>query len=143
MSKPARPKEFPLAVLFALVCLSAVHAQTASPSPQLSIDEALRLANAQASTFQSAVINERIAGWRFDYPGPRDHEEHRAVTEAANYLRQHPVRFPEGRVPSRPSEIAVLAVKSYRVFLDRPKTDAETSAAIVAACRDFDRGAST
>ncbi len=90
-----------------------------------------------------SVINERIAGWRFDYPGPRDHEEHRAVTEAANYLRQHPVRFPEGRVPSRPSEIAVLAVKSYRVFLDRPKTDAETSAAIVAACRDFDRGAST
>ena len=61
MSKPARPKEFPLAVLFALVCLSAVHAQTASPTPQLSIDEALRLANAQASTFQSAVINERIA----------------------------------------------------------------------------------
>jgi outer membrane protein TolC len=61
MSKPARPKEFPLAVLFALVCLSAVHAQTASPSPQLSLDEALRLANAQASTFQSAIINERIA----------------------------------------------------------------------------------
>jgi outer membrane protein TolC len=61
MSKPPRPKEFPLAVLFALVCLSAAHAQTASPSPQLSIDEALRLANTQASTFQSAVINERIA----------------------------------------------------------------------------------
>jgi outer membrane protein TolC len=61
MSKPARPKEFPLAVLFALVCVSALHAQAPSPSPQLSLDEALRLANAQASTFQSAVINERIA----------------------------------------------------------------------------------
>src|SRR5215211_6549347 len=62
MTKPARPKEVPLAVLFALVCLSALHAQTASPTPpQLSVDEALRLANAQASTFQTAVINERIA----------------------------------------------------------------------------------
>ena len=65
------------------------------------------------------------------------------MTEAAAFLRQHPVRFPEGRVPSRPSEIAVLAVKSYQVFLDRPKTDAEISAAIVAACRDFDNGART
>ena len=62
MSKPANPKEFLLAVLFALVCLSALHAQTPSPSPsQLSLDEALRLANAQASTFQTAAINERIA----------------------------------------------------------------------------------
>jgi outer membrane protein TolC len=70
MLKPAKPKEFPLAVLVVLVCLSASPAQTPSPSPtpsstlasQLSLDEALRLANAQASTFQTAVINERIAG---------------------------------------------------------------------------------
>ena len=64
MTKPGSPKEFPLAVLFALLCLSALHAQTPSPQPTpapLLLDEALRLANAQASTFQSAVINERIA----------------------------------------------------------------------------------
>jgi len=62
MLKPTRPKEFPLAVLFALACLSVLHAQTPSPSPiQLSLDEALRLANAQASTFQTATISERIA----------------------------------------------------------------------------------
>lgn len=85
------------------------------------------------------VINERIASWRFDYPSDRDREEHRAVTAAANYLRQHPVRFPGGRVPSRPSEIAVLAVKSYEVFLDTPATDAAICAAIVEACRTFDR----
>jgi Fe-S-cluster containining protein len=87
-----------------------------------------------------SVINERIASWKFDYPGARDHDEHRAVTAAANFLRQHPVRFPGGRVPSRPSEIAVLAVKSYQVFLNRPATDADISSAIVAACRDFDAG---
>ena len=61
--KPARPKVFPLAVLFAFICVSVLHAQTASPSPaeQLSLDEVLRLANTQASSFQSAAINERIA----------------------------------------------------------------------------------
>src|ERR1041385_6822080 len=92
MAKVARPKEFPLAVMLALVCLTA-SAQTPSPAPkpqtpqptpqitpapqitqpapqitqpsavaaQLSLDEVLRLANAQASSFQSAAINERIA----------------------------------------------------------------------------------
>lgn len=84
-------------------------------------------------------INERIARWRFDYPSPRDREEHRAVTAAANFLRQHVVRFPGGHVPSRPSDIAVLAVKAYQVFLDPPSSDAEISAAIIQATRDFDR----
>ena len=64
MPKPARPKEIPLAVVLALVCLSALHAQTPSPQPTpvpISLDEVLRLANTQASSFQSAAINERIA----------------------------------------------------------------------------------
>ncbi len=63
MTKRARPKVIPLAVLLALVCISS-HAQTPSPSqqvPPLTVDEALRLANAQASTFQTALLNERIA----------------------------------------------------------------------------------
>ena len=88
---------------------------------------------------EKSVINERIASWKFEYSSPCDHEEHEAVTAAANFIRQHPIRFPGGHVPSRASEIAVLAVKSYQVFLDKPATDAEIAAAIVAACRDFDR----
>src|ERR1043165_3195280 len=64
MSKRVRPKEFPLAVIFALICVSALQAQTPSPTPlipPISLDEALRLANAQASAFQTASLNERIA----------------------------------------------------------------------------------
>ncbi len=88
-----------------------------------------------------SVINERVSRWRFDHPTETDREEQRAVAAAASYLRQHPVRFPSGRVPSRPSEIAVLAVKTYTVFLQPPDTDAETVAAIVQASRAFDRSA--
>jgi uncharacterized protein len=84
------------------------------------------------------VINERISRWRFEYPSERDRDEHRAVTAAASFLRQHPVRFPGGRVPSRPSEIAVLAVKCYEVFIGPGRPDAEMAAAIVDACRRFD-----
>ena len=62
MLKLTRPRAIPLAVLFALVCACAIHAQVPTPTPvPLSLDEALRLANAQASAFQTAVLNERIA----------------------------------------------------------------------------------
>jgi outer membrane protein len=62
MLKLTRPRAVPLVVLFALVCASAIHAQLPTPTPApLSLDEALRLANAQASAFQTAVLNERIA----------------------------------------------------------------------------------
>src|SRR5262245_20292473 len=67
MAKRPRPKVFPLAVLLVLVCISLTsqssQAQTpsASPTPALSLDEVLRLANAQASTFQTALLNERVA----------------------------------------------------------------------------------
>ena len=62
MLKTWRPRAIPLAVLFALVCVTATQAQVPAPSPApLSVDDALRLANAQASTFQTAILNERIA----------------------------------------------------------------------------------
>jgi Fe-S-cluster containining protein len=86
-----------------------------------------------------SVINERVARWRFEYPSETDRQEQGAVRAAANYLRQHPVRFPNGRVPSRPSDIAVLAVKTYRVFLDPPAEDSEIARAIVEANREFAR----
>ena len=86
-----------------------------------------------------SVINERVARWRFEYPTEEARLEHRAVTAAAAFLRQHPVRFPGGHIPSRPADIAVLAVKSYTVFMQPPANDAEAAAGIVAACREFDR----
>jgi len=107
MSKPARPKELALAVLFALVCLPALYAQTASPSPQLSLDDALRLANAQASTFQTAVINERIAA--------EDVRQARAaflpkVTTPLSYIYTTPaLGLPPGE-PRTPSFISADAI---------------------------------
>ena len=67
MSEQAGPKVIPLAVFLILVCVfSTSFAQIPAPSPSpqtspLSLDDALRLANAQASTFQTALLNERVA----------------------------------------------------------------------------------
>jgi hypothetical protein len=85
-----------------------------------------------------SVINERVARWRFDFPTERDRREQRAVQAAANFLRQHPVRFPGGHVPSRASEIAVLAVKTYEVFMHGEPEHRAAAAAIVAAACAFD-----
>lgn len=66
MSKPG-PKVIRLAVFLLLIFVSRIsQAQNPAPSPAspsalLSLDDALRLANAQASTFQTALINERVA----------------------------------------------------------------------------------
>lgn len=85
-----------------------------------------------------AVINERVARWRFEFT-ETGRAEHRAVTAAASFLRQHPVRFPGGHIPSRPSDIAVLAVKSYSVFMQGPVNDADAASGIIEACRAFDQ----
>ena len=87
------------------------------------------------------TINERIARWRFEFAGEHERREQRAVQAAASFLRQHPVRFPGGYIPSHPSEVAALAVKSYTVFLDRVPDDAEAATGIVDACRAFDQRA--
>jgi hypothetical protein len=88
-----------------------------------------------------SVINERVARWQFEFPTDEDRREQRAVAAAASFLRQHPVRFPGGHVPSRASEIAVLAVKTYEVFLGGPRGDREIAASLVAAACAFDGAA--
>jgi len=93
---------FPLAVLFAFLCLSTLHAQTS-----LSLDDALRLANAQASTFQTAAINERIAA--------EDVRQARAaflpkVTTPLSYIYTSPaLGLPPGE-PRAPSFISADAI---------------------------------
>jgi Fe-S-cluster containining protein len=94
-------------------------------------------AGMRAGGDEKSVINTRVASWRFEYPTETDRREQRAVLAAANFLRQHPVRFPGGHVPSRASDIAVLAVKTYTVFMDEPRDDREIAAALVAAARNF------
>src|SRR5436190_13175705 len=128
MTTRLRPRAFPLAVLFAVVCLSAAsHAQVPSPSPTplvpptnpslaiLTLDEVLRLANTQASTFQTAVLNERIAG--------EDVTQARAafmpkVSAPLSYLYNTPaIGLPAGE-PRGPSFITSDAIGAYEAVVN-------------------------
>jgi hypothetical protein len=108
-----------------------------------------------AGGHDKAGINARVERWRFAYPSERDREEHAAVRAAAAFIRDKAGSFPGGRVPGDPSQLGVLALKAYAVFLtdgatasagerrgpkERSDSDSDIAAAIVAACRDFDAG---
>jgi Fe-S-cluster containining protein len=93
-----------------------------------------------------ARINEPVRRWRFSYPTKGDCDEHQAVQAAATFIRGHAECFPGGRTPSDPSQLAILALKAYRVFIveggDAPAAvagaDIAIADAVVAACREFD-----
>ncbi|HUS13188.1 MAG TPA: TolC family protein [Pyrinomonadaceae bacterium] len=131
MPNQARPRAIPVAVLFAVVCLSASSdAQIPSPSatPQnpptaqpsvpldpLTLDEAIRLANAQASTFQTAILNERIAA--------EDVRQAQTaflpkVSAPLSYIYTSPaLGLPPGE-PRAPSFIASDAISVYETFVN-------------------------
>lgn len=93
-------------------------------------------------------INQRVQRWKFSYPAATDRTEHVAVMKAAEFIRQHAASFPGGRVPDNPSQLAILALKVYVVFLDNTNESKTASAsrntltakAIMDASRKFDAG---
>ncbi|HKE59269.1 MAG TPA: TolC family protein [Pyrinomonadaceae bacterium] len=127
MSKRARPKAIPLAVLTLIVCLvanSPAQVPTPSPTPPnpsqnqpvtpLTLDDALRLANVQASTYQSAILNERIAS--------EDVKQAQSaflpkLSAPLAYIYTTPASgLPPGE-PRAPSFIASDAIGAYEAFL--------------------------
>ena len=108
MPKHRRATLVPL-LLFILVRLTA-YAQSTDP---LTLDEALRLANAQASTYQAAVLTERIAA--------EDVKQARAaflpkLSAPLAYLYTSPAQgLPPGE-PRTPSFIASDAIGAYEAF---------------------------
>jgi uncharacterized protein len=92
-------------------------------------------------------IVQRANHWRFTYPTKRDHDERLAVQATARFIQEHAESFPGGRIPRKPSELAILAIKAYEVFLRKERTsdmagnaspNTEIADAIVEACRNFD-----
>jgi outer membrane protein TolC len=111
--------------LFVLIWAASLPAQTPAPSPTpsssinsltanpLTLDEALRLANAQASIYQSAILNERIAS--------EDVRQAQAaflpkVSAPLNYIYTSPaIGLPPGE-PRTQSFIANNAISEYEAL---------------------------
>jgi hypothetical protein len=113
--------------------------------PQTCLDYDCRIfaaASIEAGGADKAVINERVRAWRFSYPTDEDLRAHTAVRAAAAFIVQRSASFTERRLPTAPTGIAVLAIKSYGVFIDpgiATRDATEVARAIVAAGHAFDR----
>jgi Fe-S-cluster containining protein len=87
------------------------------------------------------VINARVRDWRFSYTTEEERRMHDAVRAAASFIRLKKTSFPNERVPTAPTGIAVLAVKCYALFLDEDRLamhDTEIALAIIHASGQFD-----
>jgi len=87
-----------------------------------------------------AQINQRIKNWKFSYPTPSDRAAHSAVQAAAAFIMDHADCFPNESVPTNPSQLAILALKVYTVFLgDSPaRSNPEIAKAIMEANERFE-----
>ncbi len=86
-------------------------------------------------------ITERVLRWKFSYPTEHDRDEHLAVQAAAKFIGEHAECFPGGKIPDTPIQLAILAIKVYKVFLQKDRISSEATAkAVVEACRRFDAG---
>jgi outer membrane protein TolC len=114
MSNRTKPKAVSLAVLLVVVCL-ALSSQAQTSNPTLTLDDALRLANAQVSTFQTAALNERIAA--------EDLRQAQAaflpkVSVPLSYIYTSPaLGLPPGE-PRAPSFIANNAISEYEALVN-------------------------
>ena len=93
-----------------------------------------------------ALITQRIQRWKFSYPTKRDRHQHAALQAAARFLRERAECFPAGFVPSNATQLAILAIKVYDVFLKytdesgktgRVPPDLEVAKAVIEASEKF------
>jgi len=95
---------------------------------------------------EKSRIQERVDKWRFTYPTEKDRREHASVVDTARFIRENPRCFPGGVVPGLPSQLAILAIKTFGVMLSHPGGDEADAAsgkqaladAIVRAAKEFD-----
>lgn len=102
-------------------------------------------AGIDAGDERKSVINARVRAWRFTFEGDAERHAFDAIGRAARFIRDRRRAFPnEGRgVPTAPTGIAVLALKSYEAFLDggaEGKDDVALAIQVVEASRRFDAG---
>jgi Fe-S-cluster containining protein len=99
-----------------------------------------------------AEIAQRARCWKFSYAAEEDREQHAAVQAAARFLREHADCFPGEGAPDDPTQVALLAIKVYEVFLEhgeesdkagRASSDAGVARAVVEANEKFEAGRST
>ena len=89
------------------------------------------------------VIAARVQAWRFTYAGAEDQDAQAALLRAARFIQKWRGSFPVAMRAGQPTATAVLAIKTYDVFLEQTDTQCDAAVAAVVslvlnAARGFD-----
>ena len=72
-------------------------------------------------------ILKKVKKWQFIYTEQKDRDLHTAVKKTASFIMHNVSAFPNNNAPLEPTQVAIVALKSYKVFLhstkDRPKDE--------------------
>jgi len=88
------------------------------------------------------VIAGRVKAWRFIYRSDQDRREAQAVSRAAQFIRASQALFPPGMRAGSATAAAVLAIKTYPMFLSghESRSQEELAQRVIDAARAFDAG---
>lgn len=112
--------------------------------PQACRDYDCRLFAAAGISSGVERVDMRVRRWRFAYRTSESRAAHQATRAVAEFMLNNAEVFPGRRVPTRPADVAVAALKAHQVLLcgaDRPATARDVALAIIESCRTFDAGA--
>jgi hypothetical protein len=62
------------------------------------------------------AIAQRVGEWEFGYRQEEGRTQHRTLHLAADFLRKNRDLFPPGTLPAQPAQLALLAIRVYRLF---------------------------
>ena len=85
-------------------------------------------------------IAQQIKRWQFSYSTTLDRDEHLAVQAAAKFLQEKAKLFPTGFIPANNTQLAILAIKVYEVFIGedwRGRVDEKIVKSVIEANRRF------
>jgi hypothetical protein len=81
-----------------------------------------------------------VNAWAFNYESEESRQEQGTLKRAATFLRKNGHLFPPGTLPTRPAQLAALALEVHRIFAastnDASKPDAELAADILGALNE-------
>jgi len=96
-------------------------------------------AGIEAGGDEKRLVNARIRRWHFSHPTRREEAAHVAVGAAAAFLEAHAERFGARLAVRSESRRALVAIRVFEIFLDRPDADADVDATVAAILQILDR----
>ncbi len=89
------------------------------------------------------AVAEQARRWRFDCESRDADQSLTALRAAAKFLNERAELFPSGFIPANSTQLAMLAIKVFDVFLEDAPSDAARARAVVEAAERFDAESSS